>query len=703
MLAGLNPTQREAVAHVDGPLLVLAGAGSGKTRVITHRIAHLIGLGVAPSSILALSFTNKAAREVAERVRVLAGAPAREVTVSTFHSLGLKILREEGKRIGLGAGFTLIGEGERRSIIKQLVREVSPTLDAMAVGDAISMWKNGGYDCAEAARKSTASGTASAEDKVLLTAYELYQTMLKAQRAVDFDDLLLSPLRIFRISPDACYFWSQRFRYILVDEYQDTNQVQFQLLKALSSSHDNLCVVGDDDQSIYGWRGADVELILRFADHFEGAHTVVLEDNYRSTATILDAAHAVVSKLSQRHPKKLRATKEGGEPLIMLECEDERDEAEQIASFIMTERFRTRRPWDHFAVLYRTNGQSRSFEQAFRAQEIPHIVVGGSRFFDRKEVRDLMGYLRAINNPRDDTSLMRIANVPRRGLGHQTLLRLQEHAEREKIPLGSALERADDLPPAARGGVTALVGIMREFRARFRAEGLTSDGLDALITTAKLREDVRSNYESPHVVKKRLELFDEVIEAVDTAAKNFGNGSFVELRSFIDSISLDPPADREEEEGEAVRLMTLHSSKGLEFPVVFLSGMEEGLMPHAPDSAGPEREEEERRLCYVGMTRAKAKLILTHASRRKRRGASRLSLPSRYLMEIPVELTEKGGGEPVRSAEEEQKMASNFFKNIQDIIGDKAGSAGSVGSGGSDDPGGLDGSGGSDGSGDSDD
>ncbi|MBI5440271.1 MAG: UvrD-helicase domain-containing protein, partial [Deltaproteobacteria bacterium] len=412
-LSDLNDRQQEAVMHVEGPLLVLAGAGSGKTRVITYRMAHLVRLGVPPEKVLALSFTNKAAREVEERASALVGRGRSEgLTVSTFHSLGLQILREDLHRLGYDRNFTLHTEGDQRAILREIAREGSLPLDPGELQAAIGAWKNEGLE-----PEAVEVRPGDALKKRLREAYVSYEGMLRAQNAVDFDDLLCLPLRIFRESGDCLRHWRGRYHFLLVDEYQDTNRVQFELLKALAGERRNLCVVGDDDQAIYGWRGARVEQILRFEEHFPGAQVVLLEENYRSSRTILDAAHAVASKISDRRAKKLWTGRGRGELLGWLEAEDAAGEAEEVVGAILAERFRVRRRWSDFAVLYRTNAQGRAFEAALRHHGVPYRVIGGSRFFDRKEVRDVLCYLKAIHNPADQASLLRIANVPKRALG----------------------------------------------------------------------------------------------------------------------------------------------------------------------------------------------------------------------------------------------------------------------------------------------
>ncbi len=658
-LSGLNDSQREAVTHPGGPLLVLAGAGSGKTRVITHRIAHLIRSGVPPGRILALSFTNKAAREVAERVAGLVGrGRADGLTVSTFHALGLRVLREEIGRLGREPRFTLLTESDQRAIVRQIVRDAGWPLDPGEVHGAIGLWKNRGVS----PDAVPDSGTAAA----LREAYRAYQDLLAAQGAVDFDDLLVLPVRIFRENPDCRAHWQGRFRHLLVDEYQDTNPVQFDLLHALVGPERNLCAVGDDDQAIYGWRGAEVGLILRFEQTFQGARVVLLEENYRSTSTILEAAHAVVSRIPGRRPKRLWTGRGRGAPLGWIEASDARDEAEQVLDHLLTDRMRRRWPWSAFAVLYRTNAQSRPFEEVFRAQGVPHRVVGGSRFFDRKEVRDLLAYLRAIHNPRDDASLIRIANVPKRGLGPRSILRVRDDARRAGVSLRQQLARGDGLSPQARAGARSLVALLDAFARRFRAEGLTPGGLLDLVHEAGLRAEVEATYRSAKVVRRRMELLEDLAASVADAPRTGGR---VDLGLFIDRLSLDPPGADEDEDDDAVTLMTLHSAKGLEFPVVFLTGLEEGLLPHVRDPDGETDLEEERRLCYVGMTRARERLVLSHARARRRRGVARATRPSRFLAEVPLELTEAGGAGEAATEEEQQALARNFFSGVKDLLG----------------------------------
>ncbi len=662
LLKGLNPEQQSAVLHGEGPLLVLAGAGSGKTRVITHRIARLIESGVEPERILALSFTNKAAREVKERaLSLLRGASSEGLAVSTFHSLGLNILKTEGRRIGMGKGLTLLNEGERRSMLKQLARDMNLPVDPGFLGETISLWKN------DAKTPEDAQGEADPDQRPLAAAYGVYERLLRAQSAADFDDLLLLPLRIFNEHPDARAWWRAKFSHLLVDEYQDTNLVQFLLLKALCPEGGNICAVGDDDQSIYGWRGARVELILRFPEHFPGASTVVLDKNYRSTANILDAANAVVSGLSSRHPKTLRSQKGAGDLIAFIEGEDENDEAERVVAAILADRFKKSRPYAHYAILYRTNGQSRPFEQALRAQSLPHVVVGGTRFFDRKEVRDLISYLKIIHNPADNASLLRIANVPRRGLGHQTLLALEEKSKELGKPLYFVLaaEAGKIANGPARSGALSLLELLSGWRERFRAEGITAKNLAEFIEESRLKEEIRSSYESPRAIEVRTAILMETVDAVYAV----GKGKKVELSDFLEAVTLDPPEDKEREE-EGITLMTLHSAKGLEFPVVFLAGMEEGLLPMRPEEGETAREEEERRLCYVGMTRAKEKLYLSRAFNRARRGSSRRAEPSRYLLEVPLVLTERGEKAQKPSEEESAEMAKNFFAEMMKKLGD---------------------------------
>jgi superfamily I DNA/RNA helicase len=662
-LSDLNEAQEEAVTHGAGPLLVLAGAGSGKTRVITYRIAHLLRRGVPAARILALSFTNKAAREVAGRVRGLVGAAASaELTVCTFHALGLSILRQDIRRLGFDPRFTLFGEGDQRSAVREIVKDTALPLDPGEVHAEISLWKNRAFTPEDVPVRPGDRLREAMRDT-----YAAYQALLRAQNAVDFDDLLLLPLRLFRDHPDALAFWQERFHHLLVDEYQDTNPVQFQLLQALTGRRRNLCVVGDDDQSIYGWRGADVKLILQFEHHYPGARVILLEENYRSTQTILESAHGVVAGIADRRPKKLFTRRAGGPPLGWIEADTGALEAEEVVGAILADRFRRHRPWSEFVVLYRTNAQSRLFEEALRAQDVPYRVVGGSRFFDRKEVRDVLCYLRAMHNPRDDASLLRIANTPRRGLGPQTILRLREQAEASGASLRRVLAEAPDLSPQARAGARTLLALLERYGARFRAEGVTPDNLGEFIREAGLRAEVEAGYDSLRAVRKRLDLLDDLVQSVADAPRVNGKA---DLGLYIEKLNLDPPATQDDEDEEAVTLMTLHSAKGLEFPVVFLTGLEEGLLPHAREAQGDTADlPEERRLCYVGMTRARERLVLSHAKTRRRRGSLVNCTPSRFLAEVPVQLTARSADAAPPDPEEEKVMAGNFFKGMQDLLG----------------------------------
>jgi len=663
ILDKLNSNQRAAATHGKGPVLVLAGAGSGKTRVITYRIANLINSGVAADKILALSFTNKAAKEVAERVRGLIGKETAEgLTVSTFHSLGNRILRQEGKRIGLKPGFGIHGEGEQRAILKGILRETGTPYDLSEIQQEISLWKNRGLTPDDV--RASAGGTSNVW---LQKIYASYQGMLRASNAVDFDDLLLIPLTLFRHEADCLSYWRECFAYILVDEYQDTNPVQFELLKLLAAPENNLCAVGDDDQSIYGWRGADVRLILDFHKHFPGARIVTLEENYRSTQTILDGAHAVVSKINGRRPKKLRTGRGPGYPLGFMEAEDASGEADEVTSAILAERYRKKRPWKDFAVLLRTNAQTRPFEESLRRFSIPYRIVGGSKFFDRKEVRDVISYLKLMNNPSDDASLVRIANVPRRGLGPKTLLKIREKADAMGVSLRQALGEVEGVAPQASAGVKSLFHLLDKYGRKFRLEGLTSEGLREFIKESGLRAEVEAAYDSPLVVRRRLELLEELCESVAEAPKI---NSKAELGLYIEKMALDPPSEKESESGDEVTVMTLHSAKGLEFPVVFMAGMEEGLLPHVPAGslASEANLDEERRLCYVGMTRAKERLYLCRSRTRRRRGVPTASAPSRFLADVPIELTESGGSPVEKSEEEEKAMAKNFFSGMRDML-----------------------------------
>jgi DNA helicase-2/ATP-dependent DNA helicase PcrA len=637
LFGGLNSQQREAVRATEGPVLILAGAGSGKTRVITHRIAHLVlDRGVAPERILAVTFTNKAAEEMKARVQALLGVARLPTWVMTFHSLCVRLLRREAAAAGLSPGFLIYDEADQLQAVREALRafdlseKLTPPRRVLA---RISARKN-------AARESDSGDEASFGRATLLRVAERYAEILERAGALDFDDLLLRTLALLEGQPALAEAWRRRFPYLLVDEYQDTNRPQYQIVRLLAGAGGNVTVVGDEDQSIYSWRGADIRNILDFERDFPGARVLRLEENYRSSQAILDAAAALVARNERRKGKLLRAVKQRGEAVRVRAASDEYEEAAWVVARVAALRAAGRA-----AVLYRMNAQSRLFEEALRRQGIAYLVVGGVGFYERKEVKDLLAYLRVVLSPADDLGLKRILNVPPRGIGERTLAELERLAAARRVPLGAALEAAVDeaLVPAR---AAAPLAAFRELLAGLRAE---APGLGVRALLERILE--RSGYslalaqEDSHESQERLENLAQLLQAaIDYEAREEAPSA----AGFLDRVSLLQDADGVRDDAPVV-LLTLHSAKGLEFESVFLVGMEEGLCPHSRSLASDEALEEERRLCYVGMTRAMERLHLTWARSRQVFGQRRVTEPSRFLAELPTDQLELSG-EPARPA-----------------------------------------------------
>jgi DNA helicase-2/ATP-dependent DNA helicase PcrA len=630
MLDGLNPEQLEAVLHKDGPLLVFAGAGSGKTRVITHRIANLIYTHqVPPSQILAVTFTNKAADEMKERLRHLLGMDIRGLWVGTFHAICARILRESGRAIDIPPNFLVYDESDQLDLIRQVLTELDldeKQFNPRAIRNAISRAKERLIMPDEYAAQAS-----DYFERIVAQVYPRYQKALQAANALDFDDLLLATIRLFTEQPRVLERYRQQFRYILVDEYQDVNYAQYVLLRLLADAHRNLCVVGDDDQSIYRFRGAEPELILRFERDFPDAKVVKLERNYRSTQPILDAAFRIVSQNRVRAPKRLWTDRVQGIPVTLTPVSDEEEEARLIAEYIQRQVYLGRRRYGDYAILYRTNAQSRVFEERFLRERIPHRIVGALRFYDRKEIKDLLAYLRLVVNPDDAVSLRRIINMPPRKIGQQTLLAVQLHAAERGISPYRAMQDADllSLLPTqavrALQGFVALIEDLRAFAERERLTPLVKRLIERTGYLAWLEE--RKDAESVDRAANVREFLNVVQRFEETTEQTLGDTS---LMAFLQHVALVTDADTLGERGNQVLLMTLHTAKGLEFPVVFLVGLENGLLPHAL-SETPADIEEERRLCYVGMTRAMDELHLTFAQSRRYYGSRRYSEPSPFL------------------------------------------------------------------------
>jgi len=645
ILKALNDPQREAVEHGEGPLLIFAGAGSGKTRVLTHRMAHLIKRrGVPADRILAVTFTNKAAGEMKERIARLIGGVRWGMWVGTFHSVCARILRDHAEHIARSAGFAIFDEGDQMTLIKEVLKDLGINPEMMPPGrvlNSISAAKNELISAREYDRTAMDVQGPRATDPYRLTvarAYTLYQQRLEDNNALDFDDLIMFAVRLFEEHAEVLADYQEKFRHLLVDEFQDINYAQYRFVQMLAQRHRNLAVVGDDDQSIYGWRGADMRIILRFERDYPEAKVVKLEQNYRSTPNILDAAYHVISRNLSRKEKRLWTQKDSGAPIAVYQAADEHQEAIFIANTIEELMQTERRRHSDFAVLYRINAQSRVFEKIFISLGIPYRIIGGMRFYERKEIKDILCYLRVIVNPFDSVSLRRIVNTPPRGIGDVTLRQLESIArERGMDRLQVALNaKSLDLPQRSQESVAAFGRLMAGLMEKAAASSLT-ELVAEMIEASGYREWLTS--EGTVQARTRLENVEELL----SATREFeAQGENPTPAGFLEQVALLTAQDDLKEAAEAVPLMTLHTAKGLEFPVVFIVGMEEGLFPlaRAIESDNPDELEEERRLCYVGMTRAKERLYLTLASYRFMYGAGRPTAPSRFLGDVPEELVE---------------------------------------------------------------
>jgi DNA helicase-2/ATP-dependent DNA helicase PcrA len=643
-LEGLNPRQREAVEHVEGPLLVLAGAGSGKTRVITHRVAHLMTACRVPGwAVLAVTFTNKAAGEMRDRVRSLVSTgPEGAPTVSTFHSFCVRLLRRDGAplaalRPGFTSLFTIYDDDDQIAVLKAVYRSVGlddKFMQHRAALSRISHAKSHKQSPEDMARAATDPTTTR-----LATVYERYQARLRESNALDFDDLLLEAVRLLAHDDQTRQRLNRRYEFVMVDEYQDTNRSQYELMRLLTEDRKNICVVGDEDQSIYGWRGANIRNILDFERDFPGAITIRLEQNYRSTKTILEAASAVVAHNTERIGKWLWTEAGAGETITLYESPDSENEALWIADTV--EKHLSRQPKDRVAILYRTNSQSRQIEEALRRYGRKYIVVGGFSFYQRAEVKDILAYLKVLVSPQDSISLLRIINTPARGIGRTTIEQMEQYALAHQLSLWTALERMLEehvFPGRAEASLSAFHRMILELSAGVETRPIADTLADAIERTGyrKMLEE-----EGTEEARSRLGNLDELVNAAADASER-GEG----LRDFLDHAALVSDADSADER-VPVSLLTMHNAKGLEFPVVFIAGLEEGLFPHSRSLDSESAMEEERRLCYVGMTRAETKLYLSWARYRRRFGGGlpEASLPSRFLKEVPVNLIERVRGD----------------------------------------------------------
>lgn len=630
----LNPQQREAAVHKDGPLLILAGAGSGKTSTMTHRIAYLIKEeGVAPYNILAVTFTNKAAKEMRDRVEELIGQGI-NMWILTFHSACLRILRKHAEAIGYSNDFVVYDPTDQKVVIKNCIKEQNVDEKKYPPNYILSIIS----DCKEKGVSPSKYAEINGLDfksKIIYELYSAYEAVLKKNNAMDFDDLILRTVQLFEKNDDILAYYQDKFKYIMVDEYQDTNYMQYRFIKLMAEAHNNICVVGDDDQCIYQWRGADIKNILDFEKDFKHTKVIKLEQNYRSHANILDAAHSVIEKNKGRKPKKLWTDKEKGEKIKYYRADDEKDEARYIAQEI--DRLHSNElAYNDFAVLYRTNAQSRTFEAALSAREIPYRVLGGTRYYDRKEIKDIMAYMRLVQNPSDDLSLTRIINEPKRGIGDKTLEKVRALANFRNVSLFELL--TDDsmveelLPSKAEDSVKEMIAVLRQF-SQEKDNLKVSDIYDGLLVrTGYLKSlELQNTVESEGRIENLLE-FKSVI--YDYEKEN----PQISLSEFMEKVALMAEIDNHDAGENAVVLMTLHSAKGLEFPVVFMPGMEDGLFPGWRAYEKPDGVEEERRLCYVGMTRAMQRLYLTSAELRTLYGKTDYTKESQFLKELDKSL-----------------------------------------------------------------
>lgn len=645
IFAGLNPKQQEAVNCLDGALLIMAGAGSGKTRVLTCRIANLIAQGISPWNILAITFTNKAANEMKARAEKLIGSPARNIVLSTFHSFCSRLLRKEIEIAGkFTKNFAIYDAGDSKSLVRRCVAELNLSEKLFTtVHFKISDLKNNLIDVAKFREKSL---RADAYTRNVAQIYELYQKKLQESNALDFDDLIFEVVKIFREFPEVLDKYRERFRYISVDEYQDTNVAQYVLTNLLAAKYRNICVVGDADQSIYGWRGADMRNILNFEKDYPEAHVVLLEQNYRSTKIILDAANAVIQNNIDRKPKNLWTRNETGEKIKFVVCLNDAQEAGVVAKEITRLVERENFSYSDIAILYRTNAQSRMFEEQFIREEIPYIIVGGLKFYDRKEIKDILAYLHVINNPHDDLHLQRIINVPKRGIGATTFGRLEQFAASyglsimEIISDENLLKQVPEISPKIRATLKNFAAMMLSFMAS--TNDLSPDNLiKAVLEESGYLKMLRTDRESGK--DENVSREENLGEFVNSAKDFVGLNPSGTLEDFLNHVALITDLDEMDEKESRVKLMTVHAAKGLEFPAVFVVGMEDGLFPHANSLYKESELEEERRACYVALTRAEKKLYITAANQRMFFGKVREQSVSRFVEEIPDDCLEYFG------------------------------------------------------------
>lgn len=642
LLKGMNKEQQEAVKTTEGPLLIMAGAGSGKTRVLTHRIAYLvIEKQVYPSKILAITFTNKAAREMRERIDGLLGNGTGErMWVSTFHSMCVRILRREIDRIGFNKNFSILDTSDQLTVIKGILKELNidpKRYDPRSMLNAISSAKN---ECVDVKDYQAQVNESNPYERTVAQVYENYQKRLRKNQSLDFDDLIMETIRLFEEVPDVLEYYQNRFQYIHVDEYQDTNHSQYRLVQMLAKKFKNICVVGDSDQSIYRWRGADIQNILSFERDYPNAKVIMLEQNYRSSSRILQAANDVIKNNTSRYPKVLRTDNEEGEKISVFRSYDEKQEAQYVVKTIQELMEKENRPLDDFAILYRTNAQSRVMEEMLVKSNMNYTIVGGTKFYDRKEIKDLLAYLRLIANNDDDLSLARIINEPKRSIGATSFERMAQFAIDQDRSIFDALKEVDFMGLSARATNAAIAfhTMISNFTQMQEYLSVT-ELVEAVLDQSGYREMLKN--EKTIEAESRLENIDEFLTVTKAFENQSDDKSLVAFLTDLALIADIDSLDKEDESKGSVVLMTMHSAKGLEFPVVFIIGMEENIFPHSRSLQDEDEMEEERRLCYVGITRAEQRLYLTCAQCRTIFGRSSFNRPSRFLQEIGTEILEE--------------------------------------------------------------
>ena len=654
--------QQEAVCHTEGPLLILAGAGSGKTRVLTHRIAWLIDeKGVNPWNILAITFTNKAAGEMRERVDDIVGFGSEQIWVSTFHSACVRILRRFADHLGYERNFVIYDTDDQKSVIKEICKRLNidtKIYKERALLSAISSAKNEMID----AKAYALNVSGDFGKQRIADVYGEYEKVLYKNNAMDFDDLLVKTVEVLRNNEDVLNYYQERFKYIMVDEYQDTNTVQFRLVSLLAGKYRNLCVVGDDDQSIYKFRGANIYNILNFEKEFSDAKVIKLEQNYRSTQTILDAANSVIRHNKGRKEKTLWTANEVGDKIVFHQYQNEYDEAYQVVEEISRVVSQGKAHYNDYAILYRTNAQSRVLEEKFVARSIPYKIVGGINFYQRREIKDILAYLKTIDNGRDDLAVRRIINVPKRGIGMTTLNRVIEYGEARDMSFFDALECCDDIPRIGKTGekIKGFVNMIEVFRAQSEYITLAELLTNVLEETGYIKE---LEEEDTEVAQGRIENIDELMNKIVAYEEEEEEPT---LSGFLENVALVSDIDSLDEAEDYVMLMTLHSAKGLEFPYVYMCGMEDGLFPSYMTIVNddPEEIEEERRLCYVGITRAKKRLTMTYAKSRMVRGSTQYNMLSRFVKEISPELFDLGA-KPEKTKQESRIQRPSDFSRKQ--------------------------------------